>query len=181
MIENTIAKRYARALLSVALEVSKDQVDTFASELAAFQSACIANEALMLTLSNRYFDLFARERIIGNLAQKLNLSKTTTHFLQLLIRKGRIALFPVVLEEYLALANDVMDRAVMTIVSAAELPEAQYQKLVTLFGGITGKKMIVRRRTDAEVLGGLRVHIKDKVYDYTIANQLEKMKQQMLA
>lgn len=180
MIENTIAKRYARALLSVALDISKSQVDILGAELLSFDNACQANPALMPTLTNRYFDLFARERIIADLAKKMSLSQTTAHFLQLLIHKSRIALFPIILKEYQTLAHDVMGRAVMTVVSSTELSDAQYQNLETLFGGMTGKKMVVERRTQPEVLGGLRVHIKDEVYDYTVAHQLEKMKQQML-
>ncbi len=134
----------------------------------------------MPTLANPHFDLFARERIIDSLAQKMALSDNIKNFLKLLIKKSRMNLFSFVCDEYHALANDIMGRVVMTVVSAVDLPDAQYDTLKKLFSDVTGKAMVVKRRTDPDILGGVRVHVKDKVYDYTIASQLEKMKQSML-
>lgn len=181
MIEHNIAKRYARALLSVALGESRENVDKYGDELVTFAAACRSHAALLDTLSNRYFDMFARERIVDALAAKLSLAVSVKNFIKLLIHKGRIGLFPAVVTEYLALAHGVMGREIMTVVSAAPLPEAQYGELGETFAKITGKKMVVERKTLPEVLGGVRVHIHDKVYDYTVKNQIEQMKQRMLA
>lgn len=181
MIEHNIAKRYARALLSVALDGSRDNADKYGDELATFGEACRSHAALLDTLSNRYFDMFARERIVDALAAKMGLAVPVKNFIKLLIHKGRIGLFPTIVTAYRVLAHEVMGREIMTVVSATPLPEAQYGELSETFAKITGKKMVVERKTVPEVLGGVRVHIHDTVYDYTVQNQIEQMKHRMLA
>ena len=180
MIEHSISKRYARALISVATDESLNTVDEYGRQLATFSEACQLNANLLQVLSNRHFDFQARERVISSLASKLSLSLSVTNFLKLLVRKGRIQFFTNIFEEYQNFAHELMNREVMTVVSAVDLAQDQYDTLAGLFGKVTGKSMVLKRQKQPGVLGGVRVHIRDKIYDYTIKNQLEQMKQRLL-
>lgn len=180
MIEHSISKRYARALISVATGESLNTVDEYGRQLAAFSEACLVNANLLLALSNRHFDLQARERIVDGVTSKLELSRSVINFLKLLVRKGRIQFFANIFEEYQNFAHGLMNREVMTVVSATDLSQDQYDTLAGLFGKVTGKSMVLKRQKQPSVLGGVRVHIRDKIYDYTIKNQLEQMKQRLL-
>lgn len=181
MIEQSIAKRYARALISVATQSSKNDIDVYGQQIDLFDKTCRDNPILLSTLSERYFDMFARERVIDNLAQKMALADAVRNFLKLLVRKGRIELLHEINLAYAALAHDMMGREVMTVVSAVTLKDEQYASLESVFSRKTGKKMVVERKNSPDVLGGVRVHIRDTVYDYTVKNQLEQMRQKLLA
>lgn len=180
MIEHSISKRYARALISVATGESIATVDDYGRQLESFFAACQLNANLLQTLANRHFEFQARERVIDGVAGKLGLARPVINFLKLLVRKGRIQIFSNILHEYQRFAHELMNREVMTVVSAVDLPEDQYTTLAGLFGKVTGKSMVLKRQKQADVLGGVRVHIRDRIYDYTIKSQLEQMKQRLL-
>lgn len=181
MIEAIIAKRYARALLSLATQKDKATIDLFGTQLQNLQRLCQENDALLRTLSNRYFDLFARERIIEAISMKLGFAPEVKNFIKLLIRKGRIGIFPFVLQEYKTLANERMNRQPMTVISTVALPENELKNLARVFSKRFDKEMIVNQKVDPKLLGGVRVHIGDKVYDYTLKNQIERLKQRLVA
>lgn len=181
MIENMIAKRYARALIAVAGEQSQEKIDEFGKQLKALCEAGQANENLLQALGNHFIDPAARERVVEQLAQKLGLATEVQNFLKLLIRKGRMEFFSNVFEQYMQMSHDIMNRETMTVESAVELSDENYQSLIEEFGKLTGKTMILRKKVNPDVIGGVRVHIHNKVYDYTVQNQLELMKQRLLA
>lgn len=178
MIDVVIAKRYARALIQVAQ--TENAVDAYGEELTQFLAAVNLDENLLMTLSQKAFDLTARLRILGALFAKINPRLNVQNFLKLLLRRGRIALFPIICEEYRSFANKIMGRQEMTVTSAKELAEKDYQQLEKYFGEKLSRKMILKRKIDRELLGGVSVLVGDHVYDYTLKNQLEQMKQKMM-
>lgn len=181
MSESHIAKRYARALFALAVEQSSESVDDYGRQLEIFVKACRAEPALLNTLANRYFDLSARDRIIDAVVVKLALDTNVGNFLKLLVHKGRASLVREIVEAYQNLAHVHNNREVMMVVSALELPDQQYEAIRERFALLTGKTMVLSKKTLPSVLGGARVHIRDKVYDYTVKNQLERLKEKMLA
>lgn len=178
MIENAIAKRYARALIAVA--ESEKKVDDFGSELASFYEACLKMPGAFDVLSNRHLDLLARLRAVEKISVKLGLAVSVKNLIKLLLKKGRFDLLPVVVLEYGLLAHKVMGRVVMQVVSATHLDASQYDDLERHFSKASGRKMVVNKVLNPDVLGGVRVHIGDQVYDYTIAKQLETLGNRML-
>lgn len=181
MIESMIAKRYARALLDLASENSKSQIDRYAEQLSHFHETCRQNRDLLPTLANSHFDIGARERITIQVAKKLSLDEHILNFLRLLIRKGRMGLLPFVLAEYIKLANEAIGRVALTVVSAIELSDHYCKKLVDHFQRESGCEIILCKKTDATLLGGIRVHLGDKVYDDSISGQLDRLKQRLAA
>lgn len=181
MIEAMIAKRYARALLDLAQQQGPKQVDLYGQQIQAFCQTCRTNPVLLTTLANSHFDLFARERIVTQVAKKLELSEHVLNFLKLMVHKGRASLFNFVSDEYTRLANALLGRTELTVVSAVELPEATLKQLVEHFHRESGHEILLRKKTDSRLLGGIRVHLGDKVYDYTLQGQLEQLKQQLAA
>jgi F-type H+-transporting ATPase subunit delta len=178
MIDVVIAKRYARALIQVAQ--AENSVDAYGEELANFLEASKLNEDLLATLSHKGFDLMARLRILDAMCAKINPRANVKNFLKLLLRRGRIALFPIVCREYHSFADKIMGRQVMTVTSARELSEKDYQQLEKYFGEKFSRKMILKKKIDRELLGGVSVLVGDHVYDYTLRNQWEQIKKKMM-
>lgn len=179
MIENVIAQRYARALIGIAAE--QNAIDEYGKQLHTFAGFCKENRDLLKSLSDRYNDLFARERIVAEIADKAGFAEPVKNFLKLLVHKGRIALFHFVAEEYDVLAHEKMGRVVMKVVSAKELSDSVYDDLLQTFKQRLNKETVLKKQILPDVIGGLRVHIGDRVFDYTVRSQIDRVKQAMLA
>ncbi len=178
MIDVVIAKRYARALIQVAQ--TENAVDAYGGELVQFMDALNLDENLLMTLSHKAFDLMARLRILDAIVARTNPRANVKNFLKLMLRRGRIGLFPIVCEEYHNFADKIMGRQAMTVSSVKELAEKEYQQLEKYFGEKFNRKMIVKKKIDRELLGGVSVLVGDHIYDYTLKNQLEQIKQKMM-
>lgn len=205
MIENSIARRYARALIAVAKgknapgsehgeregeaqravpgegATPAPLIDDFAAQLGALSAAFTVSPQALEVLANAAFDAKARERAAEALAAKTRATKEVQNFFKLLIRKGRMGLFALIYDEYVALANQLQNRSIMTVESAVELPATCYHELTQSFARKTGKQIILCKKITPEILGGVRVQIAGKIYDYTLQSQLESLKQQMMA
>lgn len=180
MIETMISERYARALIGLAQDQGVEAIDRFGAELEMFCKLCDATPELLPTLGERYNDLFARERIVAQIADQSGFDETVKNFLKLLVHKGRINLIAVVASEYVKLAHAAQGRLVMTVVSAQGLTDTLYQNIQELFAKKFQKTMVLQKQILPEVLGGVRVHIGDRVYDSTVSHQIDKVKQSML-
>lgn len=178
MRDRVIARRYARALIEVAQ--TENAIDAYGEELARLSEALRLDENLLVTLSHKGFDLMARMRILEAVLTKTNLRPHVSNFLKLLLRRGRMEIFPQVYEAYQDFSDKIMNRQVMTVTSVQELPEKDYQQLQKYFGEKFGRKMILKKKTDRDLLGGVSVLVGDHVYDYTLRNQLEQIKHRML-
>ena len=180
MIETIIAERYARALVSLAQDKGLESVDQIAGQLENFCKLCDATPELLPTLSDRYQDLFARERIVAEIATQAGCDEIVKNFFKLLVHKGRINLIAVITAEYVKLAHLAQGRLVMKVVSAQNLSDDMYQNIQQMFAKQFQKIMVLQKQILPEVLGGVRVHIGDRVYDSTVSHQIEKVKQSML-
>lgn len=178
MIQNVIARRYAKSL--VVLANDNKLVDEFGTQLGDFVAACNENPALLATLSNRFFDLIARERIVREICTKLGSHDLIVNFIKLLIRKGRIEFLREIHDEYLVYANQLKNRCEMLVESAVDLGEKNYAQLSEVFSARLGKSVIVKKRINTDLIGGARVVTGGHVYDYSVKHQMESLKEKLM-
>lgn len=179
MIERTISIRYARALMALAIENGK--VEDFGQQIKDFAKLCVEHQDLMYALSHSGFGHVNRLSVLSQVLVKTDLDIVVQNFLKLLVTKGRVDLIPLIVEQYQVLSNKNLGREPMKVVSAVALPDEQYNELVQYFGEKLGKKMILSKKIDPEVLGGVKVQIEDKIYDYTLSQQLADLSERMMA
>jgi len=177
VIEGTISKRYARALIGLA----EDQVDEFGKQIKAILDVCVEDPNIMFALSNAGYSIAIRQKIVDQMFENKGVHQHIKNFIKILIQKSRMELLPLIYEEYLKMADDIANRLQMTVVSAVELPHDQYQSLVNYFSERFKKEIILNKKIDADVLGGVKVQIGDQIFDYTLGRQLFELKQRMIA
>lgn len=177
MIETSIARRYAKALLDIAAE--SDQTNLFLSELDFFHNLCLKHPSLMDVLSNRFMDLTARMNIVDELSGKLKLNPMIKNFLKLLIKKGRAELLGLIVKTYQKLVYELEGKLEAVITSAKPLDDLHYEEIQKILSKITGKKIITQKEIKPEVLGGMSVRIGGEVYDGTIRASLDKISDEM--
>ncbi len=176
MIEGGLARRYTRALFQLSREA--DQEEKIGREIEQFHAAFGGSE-LEGVLTNPAFPMDQRKRILIQVANGLELSVLSIHFLSLLLERDRFAHLPGIVNCYRRLLNEAKGRVEAKVVSAAGLEPALVERLREQLRGISGKEVVLQQETDPNLLGGLLVELEGKVYDGSVRTQLEKMKQRI--
>ena len=95
------------------------------------------------------------------------------HFMQLLIDKNRIEFFRDIGEEFARLVEGKLgfERAVVT--TAVPLPDDLTALLTKKLEAVSGAKIILEKKIDPEVIGGVCVTMGDKILDGTVRTNLD--------
>ena len=108
MIDASVARRYARALLALGLEEGRHE--KFGDELEGVGKALVENRDLSAVMSNPSFSQGNRQAAIDALAGGLQLSPVVVSFLRLLVDRQRIQDLPAILRAFRALVDDQVGR-----------------------------------------------------------------------
>jgi F-type H+-transporting ATPase subunit delta len=100
-------------------------------------------------------------------------------FADLLLRKRRIGITAAVAHEFKAIVERAKGLARAVVVSAVPLSEAEIQRLHGQLERSTGKKIVLERRLEPELLGGAYVRIGDRVVDRSVKTLLEAIANQL--
>jgi F-type H+-transporting ATPase subunit delta len=177
-LSGSIARRYARALVEIG--VSAGTFEQLGREVELVCGLVTGSSELQTALTNPIFPLSQRKSVLDRLAIKLGLHQEVRNFLMLLMDRGRIGQLADITREVAALVDQKAGRVRATVVSAQPLGE---ELLLTLRGAIEKrlhKKVILEKREDAGLIGGLVAKVGDTLYDGSIRTQLENAKQRLL-
>ena len=173
-----IAKRYAKALVQLAEE--KNIVDKTKADLAAFTSAVDALPALQKLFASPVFTPEDKKAVIRELATKAGMQPTTQRFVEHLAETGRIRYARDMYEAFLEILAERLNRASVRLTTAAPIGPADLADIKKKLEQLTGKQVDIDTKVDASVIGGAKAQIGSVVYDGTIKNQLNKMRNQLM-
>lgn len=170
--ELAVAKVYARAMLDLAQQ-SESSAEVL-EELDAILAQAEASEELSDFLSNPVLDIGARRESLEVIFRG-RVSDMTLDSIQVINRKGRLQLLPVIAEAYRAELRERQGLVEVHVTSAVPLPEAQRQRLLAAIDRQTGKKSQIVETVDPDILGGLVVRVGDDKIDTSVARELDKL------
>jgi F-type H+-transporting ATPase subunit delta len=176
MIEGSLSRRYSKALFELARE--SGQEESVAEELERFLSTS-TESPLGPVLSNPGFPLDSRKKILLAVANSLQLSSATEHFLSLLLDRDRLAFVPSIIASYRHLVNQAKGRVDAKVIAAEPLGSPVIERLRDSLRQLSGKDVILQEEGDPDLIGGLVVEFQGKIYDGSVRTQLEKMKQRV--
>lgn len=177
MIESTLSKRYARALLELA---QKESTEQFYLESLQNLSLLMSEEHyLRSALENPFFDLASRLRVVEAVSVKMGFDRIFINFLKIVTKNGRMNFLKDILVAYqdLYFQKEGMLEAVIT--TAREMPSSFYDQLKIILGKKTGKKIMCQANINAAVLGGVSITVDGKMYDGTILSDLNRLGQSL--
>jgi F-type H+-transporting ATPase subunit delta len=177
MIMGSIARRYAKALLTLAVE--KGRVEAWSESLAALGRAVDATPELRDMLVNPAYTRDQRRAVVARLAEALKLDEEVANFLFLLGDRNRFAYLASILRAYGELADQQLGRIRAQVTSAVALDDAQLAALEQKLSAATAAKVIVERSVDAALLGGVVAQVGSLVYDGSLRAQLEDLRKTM--
>lgn len=174
----TIAARYAKALMELAEE--KKSISETTSDLAAFVAAVDTLPALQKLFASPVFTPEHKQSVIKELAKKLKLQQTTLRFMEYLAESGRIRYVREVHEAFGALLAERQNRAVARLTTAAAVNSHELASIKKTLEKLTGKEVDIDVQEDASLIGGAKAQMGSVIFDGTIRNQLDKMRENLI-
>lgn len=173
MTNNTIAKRYAKALVQIGSESA--MIDTFRSELNSIYGIIRADGELQGFFSNPAFTAEQKKNIMKELVTRAGCCETVANFLLLLVDKNRQSLLGQIVLCYETLADDASGLIRPRVSTAFPLDDGQIGAIRTALENSTGRKAIPQVAVDPSLVGGVVVQIGDMVYDNSVRTQLKRI------
>ena len=172
-----IAQRYASALVDVAIE--RGTAERTKKELGDFLQLLQESADLRNFLASPSVPRAGKHEVIGKLVTRLGASETLRNFLFVITDNRRTQLVPEIYQEFVSRLHDRLGIAEAQVRSAQELSEEEKTNLRKTLEHLTGKKVEAQYRLDPNLIGGAVVRIGSTVYDGSVREQLERMRQKL--
>jgi F-type H+-transporting ATPase subunit delta len=174
MIPGSIARRYAKALFSLAVE--KGRIEPWSDSLVALGKAIDASSELRDVLQNPAYPREARAAVVSTLASTAKLESDPASLLQLLGDRNRLGGLSAIVSAFRELADVELGRLRATVTSAVPLDDAEVNAIAEKLSAASHKKVLVERVVDPAILGGVVTQVGSVVYDGSIRTQLEDLR-----
>ncbi len=176
MIDASVARRYARALLDVAAQGG--QHEKVGEELASVAAALSQPEAKAMLANPGYSDE-QRWKVVGAVALKTKATGVLLNFLGLLVQRQRITGLDAIARAYAEMVDAKVGRVRAVVTSAYPLGEAELAKIRDALANATRKSVLLEQKTDPSIVGGLVTTVGGTVWDGSIKTQLERLRDEL--
>ena len=172
-----IARRYASALADVVIE--RGAAREVQEELNAWEQLFQSNANLQEVFRNPTIALDQKRAVLNKLIEKVKPRQTTVNFLKVLLQNQRLTELGEINRKFADVLDERAGMIAATVTTARSVPESAQKKLYETLTSLTGKKVRVDFATDAELIGGIVTRIGSTVYDGSVRNQLQQIKEKM--
>jgi F-type H+-transporting ATPase subunit delta len=108
------------------------------------------------------------------------MSKVLLNFLKVVSRHGRLDCLRAIARQARKLYEKMQDLSRVRMTTAVPVQPQQAEKIAAALGAALGKRPILETVVDPALIGGVVLRIGDTVYDGSVANQLQSIRQQMI-
>jgi F-type H+-transporting ATPase subunit delta len=178
VVVEQIGTVYAKALLGAAekagqADALREEFDSLVTDvLGGFPRFEVVLSSTLVSYEEKSGLL---DRLLGRQASPMLLN-----FLKILARRGRLDCLRAVHREYHLLHDQLRRRVPVEVVTAAPISPALLAEITAQLRSVVDGEPVVRHRLQPDLIGGVLVRMGDTVYDGSIANQLENLRQQII-
>jgi len=172
-----IARRYASALADVTLE--RGEAKEVQRELQQWEELLQSNAALQEVFRNPTIALDQKRAVLNKLIDRAKPRPTTTNFLKVLLQNQRLTELPEINRKLAEILDERAGMVAATVTTARQVPDDIQRSLEQRLTAVTQKKVRLNFKQDPDLIGGLVTRIGSTVYDGSVRNQLQLIKEKM--
>ncbi len=178
MSVSIVARRYAQALLELGVE--QNSLDDVVREIEEVAAMWEASSELRNALENPLVAHAAKTAVMSELAARASVSPMTRNALLLLVERRRIKTLPYVARALRELTDARKGVVRAEVTTAVTLADAYYARLQAQLEKMTGKRIVVDRRIDPALLGGVVTRIGDRIFDGSLRTRLQSLRDSLM-
>ena len=174
MSELTVATRYAKSLIDLAVE--QKSLEQTKKDMELFSQTLRANSQLQAVLANPIVAHGKKIKILEAIfADKV--SKVTDSFFKIMINKSRSEVLYATAKEFINQYNVIKHIIRAYVTSATPLSEENRKKVVAELETATRGTIELHTKVDPKLIGGFVLTVGDMQVDTSISTSLNKLKQ----
>ena len=171
-----IASRYAKSLIDLASE--QDNIETVVEDIKYFIEAT-KNRDFFLMLKSPIINGDKKQQVFDALF-KDKFSEITYSFLSIVVRKGREIHLPEIVAEFMEQYKKLKHISTVKLVTATSLSAETISKIKQrlVASDATDDHVELEIEVNPDLLGGFVLDFGDRLYDASVAHQLEALKKE---
>ena len=177
MSVQTVARRYASALADVVLQ--RGEAREVQAELTTWAEMLAAHQNLRDVFANPTIALDQKRKVLNRLIELSKPRETTANFLKVLLQNQRLTELSEINKKFAQTLDERAGLVAATVTTARPIPADIHHRLEGALASLTGKKVRIDFVTDPNLIGGVVTRIGSTVYDGSLRNQLEQIKEKM--
>ena len=171
-----LTRNYAEALLGAA----GDQAEAVVVELEELNTDILtAHPQFATILASPTVALAEKDRLLTTTLEGRAL-EPVIRFLRVLNRHGRLGILPSVILQARATLDRRLNRKAVTVRSAIPLDQAQQASLRDRLAAMIHATPVIALEVDPALIGGLVIQVGDAVYDASVRNRLERLRDRLI-
>jgi F-type H+-transporting ATPase subunit delta len=174
-----VSQQYANALVDIALE--QGAAGPVIQQLTDFTAAYSSSAELRNFFESPAASKEEKRGVAEKISARLGASKIVRNFLFVLIDHQRTPALREILAAFQNVLRERQGIAETEVFSAAALNDAQKKEITQTLERVTGKTIEAKFSLDANLLGGVRVRIGDTIYDGSLRNRLDGLRERLTA
>jgi F-type H+-transporting ATPase subunit delta len=174
----TAATRYARALLEVAQHERVD-LDLIEGQLAGFARLVSEHDGLRKALLSPTVPSPRKRAAVADLIAHAGIQPIVGRTLLLLAERDRLAILPDVADVFRDRVLDTRNIVRAEVTTAAPLPPGRLHDIQRSLAAATGRTIDLTSRVDPSIVGGIVARIGSTVFDASITNHLQRIRQRL--
>lgn len=168
---STLARPYAEAVFKRAVETKKE---SNWSDMLGFLSLVVVDKDLAGIISNPKVSQEKLTELMVDIGQE-QLKQEGINFLKLLIQNGRLALAPLIADQYESYKADHEGYVDVEVSGAYSLTKEDQKRFSKVLEEKLGKKVNITTSIDKSLIGGFLARAGDKVIDGSLKGQLQQL------
>ncbi|MBS1521074.1 MAG: ATP synthase F1 subunit delta [Bacteroidetes bacterium] len=174
MSELTVATRYAKSLIDLAME--QKSLEETKKDMVFFSQTLKANYQLQAVLANPIVAHAKKIKILEAIFGA-KVSKLTDSFFKIMINKSRSEILYATAKEFINQYNVIKHIIRAYVTSATPLSEENKKKIVAELEAATKGTIELHTKVDPKLIGGFVLTVGDMQVDTSISTSLNKLKQ----
>ena len=174
---DSLYSRYANGLFSIALEENK--VDLYRKRIKMIKNVFEENDDFLHLLSSCFISNEEKDEIIDKVFKSEE--EYIRNFIKIIFINKRGNCLIKILNEFIKTCNENLNIKDGVIYSINKLSNEQIEKIQESLSTRLNCKVELTNSLDEKLLGGVKVSIEDKIFDGSIKNKLEKLKESLIS